>query len=74
MEALALVAPEEIGALPTECRHLAVDRRRDVHHAAVVLLKYRGGNETGGVVRQLAELFRLGLGTSVSDEHRRFPA
>lgn len=78
MEALGQLAPQEIESLPIEGRQVLVDRRVDIHAAAVVLLqcdlRHRGDPEIGELTRQLAELFASASVRLSEIEHRRFPA
>jgi hypothetical protein len=76
-DALARLAPEEIAALPRDCREAVLDRRADLHAAAVTLLqcdlKYRGDRDIGELVRQLAELF-ASASVRLSQIEHRLPA
>jgi len=76
-DALSQLAPEEVEALPLDCRHVVTDRRVDGHTAAVVLLqcdlKHRGEPGMGELMRQLAELFASASVRLSQIEHRRFP-
>jgi hypothetical protein len=73
-DALGRLAPEEIAALPRDCREAVLDRRADLHVAAVTLLqydlKYRGDRDIGELVRQLAELFACASVRLSQIEHR----
>ena len=77
-EALGHLTPQEIESLPIECRHVLIDRRTDIHTAAVELLqcdlKHRGDPGIGELARQLAELFASASVRLSQIEHRRFPA
>jgi len=77
-EALGHLAPEEVESLPPECRYVVVDRRVDIHSAAVALLqcdlKHRGEEGVGELLRQLAELFSSASVRISQIRHSRFPA
>lgn len=76
-EALGQLTPDEVESLPVECRYVVIDRRIDMHTAAVVLLqcdlKHRGDPDTGELTRQVAEVFSAASVRLSQIEHRRTP-
>jgi cation transport regulator ChaB len=60
-EAIGNLTPDELKALPEECRTVLVDRRTDLHAAAVTMLqcdlRHRGERDIGDLTRQIAELY-----------------
>ena len=61
LEATSNLAPEELRALPDECREALAERGADIHTVAVTLLhcdlRHRGERDIGEVIRQTAELY-----------------